>query len=216
MIDTRQNVLQQHAMDISTAVSGLDVSVRAGAYEDLTGSAVVINAAGVQQGLITDRMEMLPMNIPLVRSAPADQAPLPHRIRDHGDQSGQRPELCRLACRGLRPSSAHRLLAQRFVPFPRDGRPGQRSQGQSVEATVLGEHGSTQVLLFSSVRIDGLPVSFDEQGHPGGGAQHLETLRGVAVRPDRRLDVRHRCGGRHPRRSSRYRRDLSLLGGPGR
>jgi malate dehydrogenase len=32
-----------------------------------------------------------------------------------------------------------------------------------VQATVLGEHGSTQVLLFSSVRIDGLPVSFGEQ-----------------------------------------------------
>jgi malate dehydrogenase len=31
-----------------------------------------------------------------------------------------------------------------------------------VQATVVGEHGSTQVYLFSSVRIDGLPVSFTE------------------------------------------------------
>ena len=67
LIDMRPNVVQQHAMDMSTAVSALDISVIAGTDEDLAGSDVVINAAGVHQGLITDRMEMLPKNLPLVR-----------------------------------------------------------------------------------------------------------------------------------------------------
>jgi len=67
MIDVRSNMAQQHAMDIGTAASALDVRVRDGGYEDLAGSGVIFNAAGVFQGLIADRMELLPKNIPLVR-----------------------------------------------------------------------------------------------------------------------------------------------------
>jgi malate dehydrogenase len=164
MIDMRQNVLQQHAMDISTAVSALDVSVRAGAYSDLTGSAVVINAAGVQQGLITDRMEMLPKNIPLVR-----------------DVALQIKRYCPSAfvITATNPADPLNYAAWRVGGFDRHQLIGYslndsfrfremvaRAKGvkvSQVQATVLGEHGSTQVLLFSSVRIDGLPVSFGEQ-----------------------------------------------------
>ncbi len=67
LIDMRPNVVQQHAMDMSTAMCELGVTVTAGTHEDLAGSDVVINAAGFPQGLIADRMEMLPKNIPLVR-----------------------------------------------------------------------------------------------------------------------------------------------------
>jgi malate dehydrogenase len=164
MIDMRQNVLQQHAMDISTAVSALDVSVRAGAYEDLTGSAVVINAAGVQQGLITDRMEMLPMNIPLVRDVAL-------QIKRHCPTA--------FVITATNPADPLNYAAWRAGGFDRHQLIGYslndsfrfremvaRAKGvkvSQVQATVLGEHGSTQVLLFSSVRIDGLPVSFGEQ-----------------------------------------------------
>src|SRR3990172_5999802 len=67
LIDVRPNVVQQHALDMSTAFSALDIRVKAGDFADMAGSDVVINAAGVSQGLIADRMEMLPKNIPLVR-----------------------------------------------------------------------------------------------------------------------------------------------------
>jgi malate/lactate dehydrogenase len=67
LCDVRGNQVKQHALDIGTAVSALDIRVKAGDYEDLARSDLVINAAGMLQGLIADRMEMLPRNIPLVR-----------------------------------------------------------------------------------------------------------------------------------------------------
>jgi len=46
LIDIKPNVVQQHAMDMSTAFSDLGIVVRAGTYSDMTGSDLVINAAG--------------------------------------------------------------------------------------------------------------------------------------------------------------------------
>jgi malate dehydrogenase len=164
MIDMRQNVLQQHAMDISTAVSALDVSVRAGAYEDLTGSAVVINAAGVQQGLITDRMEMLPMNIPLVRDVALQiKRYCPSAFVITATNPADPLNYAAWRAGGF---DRHQLIGYSLNDSFRFREMVARAKGvkvSQVQATVLGEHGSTQVLLFSSVRIDGLPVSFGEQ-----------------------------------------------------
>jgi malate dehydrogenase len=164
MIDMRQNVLQQHAMDISTAVSALDVSVRAGAYADLTGSAVVINAAGVQQGLITDRMEMLPMNIPLVRDVALQiKRYCPSAFVITATNPADPLNYAAWRAGGF---DRHQLIGYSLNDSFRFREMVARAKGvkvSQVQATVLGEHGSTQVLLFSSVRIDGLPVSFGEQ-----------------------------------------------------
>ncbi|MFH0917276.1 MAG: malate dehydrogenase [bacterium] len=164
MIDMRQNVVQQHAMDISTAVSALDVGVRAGEYEDLDGSAVVINAAGVPQGVIADRMEMLPKNIPLVRDVALE-------IKRHCPAA--------FVVTATNPVDPLNYAAWRAGGFDRRQVIGYsvndsfrfremvaRAKGvevSRVQATVIGEHGSTQVLLFSSVRIDDRPVSFSEE-----------------------------------------------------
>jgi len=163
MIDMRPNVVQQHAMDISTAVSSLNVAVRAGTYEDLQGSAVVINGAGVPQGLISDRMEMLPRNIPLVRDIALE-------IKRHCPAA--------FVITATNPVDPLNYATWRVGGFDRHQPIGYsindslrfremvaRAKGvkvSQVEATVIGEHGSTQVLLFSSVRIDGRPVSFSQ------------------------------------------------------
>jgi malate dehydrogenase len=164
MIDTRQNVVQQHAMDISTAVSALDVGVRAGTFEDLTGSAVVINAAGVQQGLITDRMDMLPKNIPLIRDTALQikrYCPTAFVVTATNPVDPLNYAVWRAG--GF---DRHQLIGYSLNDSFRFREMVARAKGvrvSQVEATVLGEHGSTQVLLFSSVLIDGLPVSFSEQ-----------------------------------------------------
>ena len=151
-------------MDMNTAVSALNMTVKAGTDKDLAGSDVVINAAGVPQGLIADRMEMLPKNLPLVRETalkikrhcpdafiitatnPAD--PLNYATWRAGD------------------FDRHKVVGYSFNDSFRFREMVARAKGvkvSQVEATVLGEHGSSQVLLFSSVRIDGRPVSFSEQ-----------------------------------------------------
>ena len=164
MIDMRPNVVQQHAMDISTAVSALGVRVMAGGYEDSAGSAVVINAAGVPQGLIADRMEMLPKNIPIIRDVALQvrrRCPAAFVITATNPVDPLNYATWRVG--GF---DRHQVAGYSINDSFRFREMVARAKGakvNQVEATVIGEHGSTQVLLFSSVRINGRPVSFSEE-----------------------------------------------------
>lgn len=159
----KQNVLKQHAMDLSTAVSALDIKVRAGGYEDLPGSDIVINAAGVAQGLIKDRMEVLPKNIPLVKG-------IAEQIKRHCPEA-----VVITATNPVGPLNYTTYLAGGFERKQLIGYSINDSfrlremiaraynvKVSQVEGTVIGEHGPTQVLLFSSVKIDGQPVTVGE------------------------------------------------------
>jgi malate dehydrogenase len=163
LIDVRQNVAQQHAMDLGTAVSALGVVVRAGGYADMKGSDVVINAAGLPQGLIADRMEMLTKNLPLIRDIALE-------IKRHSPSA--------FVVTATNPIDPLNYATWRVGGFDRRQVIGysindsfrfremvagaKKVKVDQVEATVMGEHGSTQVLVFSSVRINGHPVSFSE------------------------------------------------------
>jgi len=161
----RQNILKQHAMDISTAVSGLDIVVRAGSYEDMVGSDIVINAAGVPQGVIADRMEMLPKNIPLIRDIALmikKYCPDAFIITATNPVDPLNYATClaggfgRKKLIGYSINDSFRfkemLAAELKVKVSR------------VDGTVIGEHGSTQVLLFSTAKVDGEPATIDEAG----------------------------------------------------
>ena len=160
----KQNVLRQHAMDISTALSGLDVVVRAGDYSDMVGSGIVINAAGAPQGVIADRMEMLPKNISLIEHI-----------------SGQIRQYCPDA---FIITATNPVDPLNYVSFLAGGFDRRRVIGYSindsfrfkemvararkvkvsqVDGMVIGEHGSSQVLLFSSAKVDGKSVFFAEE-----------------------------------------------------
>jgi malate dehydrogenase len=177
MIDIRRNVLEQHAMDLGTAVSGLDVGVKAGGYEDSAGSAVVINAAGVHQGLIADRSEMIPQNLPLVRD-------IARRIMRHCPKAfvitvTNPVDPLNYAAWRAGGFDRRQLIGYSINDSLRFREMAARVKGvrvDQVEATVIGEHGSTQVLLFSSVRIDGKPVSFSEEEKRDIRTQALNIL----------------------------------------
>ncbi|MFC1838101.1 malate dehydrogenase [Thermodesulfobacteriota bacterium] len=160
----RQNVLQQHAMDISTAVSSRDIIIRAGDYSDMAGSDIVINAAGAPQGLIADRMEMLPNNIELIKHI-----------------SGHIKQYCPdafiiTATNPVDPLNYATYLSGGFDPKKLIGysindsfrfremlAKAYKVKVSQVDGTVIGEHGSTQVYLFSTASIDGEEVSVSEE-----------------------------------------------------
>ena len=160
----RQNVVQQHAMDLSTAVSAKDMVIRAGGYSDLAGTDIVINAAGVPQGFITDRMEMLPKNIDLIKyfaeqikkncpeafvitaTNPVD--PLNYAMYKTGGFDRRQ-----LIGYSINDSFRFReMLAKAYGV-----------KVSQVGGTVIGEHGSTQVLLFSTAKINGEIVTVSEK-----------------------------------------------------
>ena len=159
----RQNVLKQHAMDLSTAVSHLDVKVYAGQFPDMAGSDIVINCAGAAQGVIADRMEMLPKNVGIIQKITAQimkycpdaiviTASNPPGPLNVATQMASGIDRMKLIGYSTNDSFRFReMLAREF-----------NASVSQVEGVVIGEHGSTQVMLFSSARIDGKSVTMTE------------------------------------------------------
>jgi malate dehydrogenase len=164
LLDVRQNVAEQNAIDLGTAVSALGVKVKAGTYEDLKGTDVVINAAGVPQGLIADRMEMLTKNLPLVRDiALAIRRYCPDAFVITATNPIDPLNYATWRAGGF---DRHKVIGYSLNDSTRFREMVAHKKGievSRVQATVMGEHGSSQVYLFSSVRVDGRPVSFTEE-----------------------------------------------------
>ena len=168
LIGLRPNVVQQHALDISTAVSAQGVKVSAGTLDDLVGFDVVINAAGVRQGMIADRMEVLPRNIPLVRAvARGIKKTSPRAVVITATNPIDPLNYATWRAGGF---ERHQVLGYSMNDSLRFRELVARAKGvrvAQVEGTVIGEHGATQVPLFSSVRVDGRAVEFSREERVG-------------------------------------------------
>jgi malate dehydrogenase len=165
MIDPpRPDVLRQHVYDLTAAASHRDVLVRAGADEDMKDSDIVINTAGVgPKKAIKSRLEILPQNISIVKSICVN-------IRKYCPEAAvitASNPVCPLnyamylcACidrKQLIGYSGNDSIRFRLLMAQALGVKTSR-----VEAFVIGEHGNSQVPLFSSVRVDGKRVDISE------------------------------------------------------
>jgi malate dehydrogenase len=164
LIDIRENLVEHHAMDLSTAVSGLDVKVKAGSYEDTVGTDVVINAAGLHGDITADRTEMLINNTRMTRETALQ---LRKYCPDAVVITAVNPVDALNYAIWITGGFERRQLVGyslndtlRFREFAAQAKGVAVSR---VEGLAIGEHGFTQVQLFSSVRIDGQPVSFSAE-----------------------------------------------------
>lgn len=160
----RQNILQQHAMDIATASSARDIVVRAGTYEDMQHSDIVINAAGLHQDGASGRGEMLRQNIPFIKMV-ADNishycpdaivvtATNPVGPLNYGTFLSGAFDRNKLIGYSINDTYRFREMVAEVL----------NAKVSRVEAAVIGEHGPTQVPLFSSVRINEQAVSISEE-----------------------------------------------------
>jgi malate dehydrogenase len=162
---SREDIVKFHQMDLETAVTGInDMSVRFGRKEDLAGADVVILAAGAPWRRIESRMELLNDSLPIIVEAA-------QTVRQHCPEAvvitltnpvdplnwalWRLSGLPRKQFLGYSLNDTfrfRRLVAHSLsVPAP------------TVAATVVGEHGPHQVLLFSSVRINGEPIHMERK-----------------------------------------------------
>jgi malate dehydrogenase len=166
MIDPpRPDILKQHVDDLTSAVSHQDVLVRVGADNDMKGSDIVINAAGRgPAGAVKSRLELLPLNIPIVQNICLD-------VRRYCPEAAvivATNPVCPLnyamyLCSGL---DRHQLIGYTANDSIRFRLLMARALGvktSRIEAFVIGEHGDSQVPLFSSVRVDGKKVDISEE-----------------------------------------------------
>ncbi|PSP95895.1 malate dehydrogenase [Halobacteriales archaeon QS_4_62_28] len=141
-----------------------NTTIRQGAYEDTAGSDVVVITAGIPRQPGQTRTDLAGDNAPIMDDIGASLAE--HNddfvtittsnpvdlLNRHLYETGNRSREKVIGFGGRLDSARFRyVLAERFdTPV------------QNVEATILGEHGDTQVPVFSKVRIDGEDPEFTE------------------------------------------------------
>jgi malate dehydrogenase len=172
--DIRKNWLEHHAIDFYDAAvaNDVDTCVKMGSYEDLSGSDVVVMAAGLPfdpgrrppEGAPATRQRLLPESLEIVMEwAPAIARRCPQAVivmvTNPADSLtyaafllGAGGERRRFIGYSLNDTIRFKIaLAEAMHAAP-----------SRLQATVIGEHGGTMVPLFSSVKLDGKPVDIDE------------------------------------------------------
>jgi malate/lactate dehydrogenase len=165
MIDPRERELTSHWADLSTAVTGKDISVLRGTYEAMTGSAIVLVAASVPLRQISSRRDSLPGNLPIIKeialaidrfcpeavvltaSNPVDS--LNYAMYLLSTDKDRR----RFVGYSLNDTMRFQMASAAVL--------GKKSSG--IEGMAIGEHGDSLVLLFSTLKADGRPVRVDEE-----------------------------------------------------
>ncbi|MFC7058508.1 malate dehydrogenase [Halovenus salina] len=141
-----------------------NTEVRQGDYAATEGSDVVVITAGLPRQPGDTRLDLADDNAPIMEDIQSSLAEHNDEfitvttsnpvdlLNRHLYESGDRPRGHVVGFGGRLDSARFRyVLSQRFdVPV------------QNVEATILGEHGDSQVPVFSKVRVDGRDLEFSE------------------------------------------------------
>jgi malate dehydrogenase len=164
MIDPFENALKGHWLDLDTVGALQEIDVQKGTYEDLPGTDIVVMTAGAPSGAIKSRSELLPASLPIIKAA-ADQinryCPKAIVIMETNPVDPLNYAMYLLSSdrdrRRYVGYSLNDTLRFRMWSAEALGVSAARVQG-----IVMGEHGHSQVMLFSSLRLDGKPVKMDE------------------------------------------------------
>jgi malate dehydrogenase len=165
MIDPFENGLKAHWLDLVTVGNMLGVVVEKGSYEDMVGTDIVVMTAGAPTGAVKSRAEFLPSNLTIIKTTaekinhycakaivimetnPVD--PLNYTMYLMSQDKDRR----RYIGYSINDSIRFRMWSAEALGV----------SATRVQGTVIGEHGHSQVMLFSTLRLDGKPVKFDEE-----------------------------------------------------
>lgn len=155
MIDTeRQNVLEHHALDIQTAAYLKNVAVIAGSYEDLPGSDVVINVAGKHRALNLDRRKKLQEQTLFARDITLKLSTYcPDAIVITAVNPVEALNYATYLTGGFDRKKLIGYSINDTIRFREIMAKELKEHTDRVDGFVIGEHGSTQVPLFSSVKV---------------------------------------------------------------
>jgi malate dehydrogenase len=165
MIDPWEDVLKGHCLDLNYAATGSDIVVRRGGYADMAGTDIVVMTAGAPSGAIKSRSELLPSSLPIIKengaqinkycpdaiviteTNPVD--PLNYAMYLMGRDRDRRKYIGY----SLNDTIRFKMWAAEALGVA----------SSRIDGIALGEHGESQVMLFSSLRLDGKPVTLNEK-----------------------------------------------------
>lgn len=164
MIDSYSpDKLEQYVSDLTSAVNRLDTKVQAGSEENMHGSDIIIIAAGSAE-IVGSRIEALPRNLPIIHGFAA-------KIKKYSPES-----VVIVATNPVDPLNYALFLSTHFnrqkligysindsIRFRMSIAAVLGVKSSQIKATVIGEHGGSQVMLFSSIRVNGQPVILDDE-----------------------------------------------------
>ncbi|HSW58149.1 MAG TPA: hypothetical protein VLH15_07085 [Dehalococcoidales bacterium] len=164
MLDPFKDALTGHWLDLKHTSTGKDVNVVKGEYADMAGSDIVVITAGAPTGAIKQRSDLLPSSMPIIKEAALNinqYCPDSIVILETNPVDSLNYELYLLSQNkdrrrflgySMNDSLRFRYWISESLKVP----------SSTVEGIVIGEHGPTQVMLFSSVKINGKKVNVDE------------------------------------------------------
>jgi malate dehydrogenase len=156
--DYSKDKLEGYLADLSTAVAGLDVQVRTGGYPDMRGADIVVTAAGSAK-VIKSRTEVLPQNLPIIKDlASKIKEYCHHAIVITATNPVDLLNYALFLASGLDRKQCLGYSLNDSVRFRMFLAEALHVKSSQIEAIVIGEHGLSQVPLFSSVRVKGQPV----------------------------------------------------------
>ena len=164
LIDSpRPDMVTSHALDLGWAATGLDMLVRAGNFEDMHGSDIVIVAAGPAQ-VVSSLTKELPANLSMIQDITKNiNKSCPDAVVITATNPVDSINYAMYLCSGADRMKLIGYSNNDSIRFRKMLAQALGVKDSQVEGTVIGEHGSSQVLLFSSVRVNGKPVSVSEE-----------------------------------------------------
>jgi malate dehydrogenase len=173
LIDVRQNVAKSHEMDMEQALCGLsETTISSGGFEQLEGADLVMLAVGQVGQMVTStdqedrptRMSLLSTNYRIV----AEIAP---QIRQHCPNAiiinmTNPLDVINTVLPDLTGIQPHKIIGFSLNDTTRFRWALSKITGEpfsAIQATVLGEHGESQVPLYSQIYIHGQKVELSPE-----------------------------------------------------
>jgi len=159
MIDLPGDALNFHTLDLATGVSGTGIHVVSGGLDLLEGTSLVVMAASVPLEKVSSRQEMLSANLALCTEvARAIRRSCPDTILIQVTNPIEPLSYATFSLAGTKPQKTIGYTINDTFRFRMLLADSLKTNPSSVEAYVIGEHGDTQVPVFSNVNVDGRPV----------------------------------------------------------
>lgn len=187
LIDRDKNTAAGEAMDLSQAIAvpmEPPVKVSAGSYKDAAASSIVVITAGVAtDDPNVSRLELLAQNVEIVREIVGKLKaenfagilvvttnPVDVLAQVAQRESGLPPERVISTGTVIDTARLRVLLAEKLAVEPR-----------AVDAFIIGEHGDSEIAVWSAARVAGLPLAkFPGASKLPPAAEMLEMIRRAA------------------------------------
>jgi malate dehydrogenase len=166
LLDTWKDGLKAHFIDLNTAITWQNIKLRMGEDEDMAGSDIVIITAGVSPGVpVASRREFLPGNLPLIEElAGKINLYCPDAIVITATNPVDPLNYAMYLLNTGR--NARKIIGYSLNDTFRFRNMVAEALGVTpirIEGVVIGEHDASQVLVFSSLRLDGKPIDVNDE-----------------------------------------------------